>query len=105
MRSTTHFGRYWAVLTITSVAVIGAMSPMPVARADNTRLNNSVVANVYTIQHQAGCTNNVAMYPALQLAAQWHTDDVLKNRALDGDIGSDGSTPKTGPTRRDSVAA
>jgi len=29
---------------------------------------------------------------ALTLAAQWHTDDVLNNRALDGDIGSDGST-------------
>jgi hypothetical protein len=28
----------------------------------------------------------------LQLAAQWHTDDVLNDRALDGDIGSDGST-------------
>jgi len=26
------------------------------------------------------------------LAAQRHTDDVLNNRALDGDIGSDGST-------------
>ncbi|MDT5008368.1 MAG: hypothetical protein QOJ24_5544 [Mycobacterium sp.] len=32
--------------------------------------------------------------PALQLAAQWHTDDVLNNRSLDGDIGSDGSTPQ-----------
>ncbi len=32
--------------------------------------------------------------PALQLAAQWHTDDVLNNRTLDGDIGSDGSTPQ-----------
>ena len=30
--------------------------------------------------------------PKLRLAAQWHTDDVLNNRALDGDIGSDGST-------------
>jgi uncharacterized protein YkwD len=30
----------------------------------------------------------------LQLAAQWHTNDVLTNRALDGDIGSDGSTPQ-----------
>jgi hypothetical protein len=30
----------------------------------------------------------------LQLAAQWHTRDVLNNRNLDGDIGSDGSTPQ-----------
>jgi uncharacterized protein YkwD len=30
----------------------------------------------------------------LRLAAQWHTDDVLHNRNLDGDIGSDGSSPQ-----------
>jgi uncharacterized protein YkwD len=30
----------------------------------------------------------------LRLAAQWHAGDVLNNRALDGDIGSDGSTPQ-----------
>jgi uncharacterized protein YkwD len=47
---------------------------------------------VYTIQHQAGCTNDLKINPQLQLAAQWHTDDVLNNRALDGDIGSDGTT-------------
>ncbi|QZY48907.1 CAP domain-containing protein [Mycolicibacterium austroafricanum] len=62
------------------------------AAADNRRLNNSVVANVYTIQHDAGCRNNVTIDPQLRLAAQWHTNDVLTNRALDGDIGSDGST-------------
>nr|WP_231588388.1 CAP domain-containing protein [Mycobacterium nebraskense] len=65
----------------------------PTANADNKRLNDGVVANVYTVQHNAGCTNDVRINPQLQLAAQWHTDDVLANRALDGDIGSDGSTP------------
>ncbi len=64
------------------------------AHADNSRLNNSVVANVYTIQHQAGCTNDVAVSPQLRLAAQWHATDVLNNRDLDGDFGSDGSTPQ-----------
>ncbi|HME46640.1 CAP domain-containing protein [Mycobacterium sp.] len=54
-----------------------------------------MVANLYTIQHEAGCTNNVKVSPQLQLAAQWHTDDVLNNRDLDGDIGSDGSTPQS----------
>ena len=34
----------------------------------------------------------VRINPKLRLAAQWHTNDVLANRALDGDIGSDGST-------------
>lgn len=66
----------------------------PLANADNKRLNDGVVANVYTVQHNAGCTNDVRINPQLQLAAQWHTDDVLTNRALDGDIGSDGSTPQ-----------
>jgi uncharacterized protein YkwD len=65
----------------------------PIAHADNKRLNDGVVANVYTVQHQAGCTNELRIDPRLQLAAEWHTNDVLHNRALNGDIGSDGSTP------------
>ena len=60
--------------------------------ADNKRLNDGVVANVYTMQHQAGCTTDIKINPKLRLAAQWHTDDVLNNRALDSDIGSDGTT-------------
>ena len=71
---------------------LGAMAEPPAAHADNKRLNDGVIANVYTIQHQAGCTNNLHNNPQLRLAAQWHTDDVLNNRNLDGDIGSDGST-------------
>src|SRR5260370_35283779 len=46
------------------------------------------------MQHQAGCTNDFKPNRQLQLAAQWHTHDVLNNRNLDGDIGSDGSTPQ-----------
>lgn len=71
---------------------MAALASAPPASADNKRLNNSVVANVYTIQHDAGCTNDVTINPQLRLAAQWHTNDVLNNRTLDGDIGSDGST-------------
>ncbi len=59
---------------------------------NNSRLNNSLVYNVYTIQHQAGCTNDVNLNPQLNQAAQWHTDDLMNNRDLDGDIGTDGST-------------
>ena len=78
------------------VAVVGAaVAGTPAANADNKRLNDGVVANVYTIQHQAGCTNDVKINPKLQLAAEWHANDVLNNRALDGDIGSDGSTPQS----------
>ncbi len=76
---------------ILAVFVGGAAAPA-VASADNSRLNNSVIANVFTIQHQAGCTNDVAVSPQLRLAAEWHANDVLNNRDLDGDLGSDGST-------------
>ena len=70
----------------------GAIAGMPAANADNKRLNESVAVNVYTIQHQAGCNTDLKINPQLRLAAQWHTNDVLNNRALNGDIGSDGST-------------
>src|SRR5258708_35894839 len=89
-------------LPLPAVAIpAGLMLGEPAAHADgdnntlvpnNKRLNDGVVANVYTIQHQAGCTNDVKINPKLQLAAEWHANDVLNNRALDGDIGSDGST-------------
>jgi uncharacterized protein YkwD len=75
---------------MTASAALGA----PAVHADNKRLNSSVVSNVYTIQHQAGCDGEVMVSPQLQLAAQWHTNDVLNNRSLDGDLGSDGSTPQ-----------
>jgi len=64
----------------------------PAAQADNRRLNESVAVNVYTIQQHADCETDLKVNPQLQLAAQWHTNDVLRNRALNGDIGSDGST-------------
>lgn len=79
------------VAAITAFAAQG----VPMAQADNARLNRSVVANVYTVQHQAGCTTNIKINPQLQLAAEWQTNDVLNNRALDGDLGSDGSTPQS----------
>ena len=92
-------------LTLAGLVIVatGALLGTPGAHADNDnntlipnnkRLNDGVVANVFTMQRQAGCTNDVRPNPQLQLAAQHHTEDVLNNRALDGDIGSDGSTPQ-----------
>jgi uncharacterized protein YkwD len=95
--------RYLSIALPGVVAAAGALVAAPGAYADgdnntlipnNHRLNNSVVSNVFTIQHQAGCTNDVRINPQLQLAAQWHTRDVLNNRNLDGDVGSDGSAPQ-----------
>jgi uncharacterized protein YkwD len=86
---------HWAMTLPTAMAFAscGIVSAQ-VARADNTRLNESVVANVFTVQHQAGCTNDVKINPQLQLAAEWHARDVLNNRSIDGDIGTDGSNPQ-----------
>lgn len=80
-----------AVLVLTGITAIA----IPAAHADNKRLNDGVVANVYTVQHHAGCRNDVTINPQLQLAAEWHTHDLMANRGLDGDIGSDGSTPES----------
>jgi len=66
----------------------------PAAHADNVRFNNSVVSNVYTVQRQAGCTGELTASPQLRLAAQWHAQDMMRNRQLDGHAGSDGSTPQ-----------
>lgn len=89
------------VLTVPAILGVGVALTMSAAHADNDnntltvnnkRLNDGVIANVYTSQRQAGCTHDVNSNPQLQLAAQWHTDDLLHNRSLNREIGSDGST-------------
>ena len=75
-----------------SVVVGAALLSAPTASADNKRLNNSVVSNVYTVQRKAGCVTEIRTDPRLRLAAEWHSKDVLANRDLNGEIGSDGST-------------
>jgi uncharacterized protein YkwD len=80
-----------ALPVLTVLATCDLTEP-PAANAGNKRLNDSVVANVHPSQHQAGCKNNLTINPQLRLVAQWHTDDVLSNAALDGDIGTEGST-------------
>ena len=81
--------------TTAGAAVVLAVAVAAPAHADNTRLNNGVIANVYTVQHQAGCSTDIKRNPALTQAAEWHANDVLTNRTLDGDLGSDGSTPQS----------
>jgi hypothetical protein len=85
------FNVWVGVVAVAAIALVVAPTS---AHADNKRLNDGVAQNVYTIQHQAGCTTNLVLNPQLQLAAQWQADDVLTNRSLDGDLGSDGSTPQ-----------
>lgn len=89
-------GRCRVCLPATTAGVIAVVMMVlsPQATADNDRLNDSVAANVYTIQQQAGCPTKLRVNPQLRLAAQWHAGDLLRNRALDADIGSDGSSPQ-----------
>jgi hypothetical protein len=74
------------------IVAAAAVTTAPAAHADNLRLNQGVITNVDTIKKQAGCTTPLKLNLQLQFAAQQHADDVLNNRDLDGDIGSDGST-------------
>ena len=91
-----HAARLLVVVVVAGTALASsAVCSAPLANADNKRLNDAVVANVYTIQRQAGCDTEIKINPKLRLAAQWHTNDVLNDRNLDGDLGSDGSSPQT----------
>lgn len=84
--------RLTASLALTALWVAGA----PAASADNTRLNNGVAASVYTVRYQAGCASpDIRMIPPLGLAAQRYARDLVSHPELDGQIGSDGSTPQS----------
>jgi uncharacterized protein YkwD len=83
-------GRLLPVVLLSGAAVLA----IPTAHADNKRLNDAVVSDVYTTQHHAGCTNDVNLNNALTLAAEWHSEDMLVNRNINDDTGSDGSSPQ-----------
>ena len=82
----------YRILSAVFILVLAAGLDSPTANADNSRLNNSTIADVNAVRHQVGCATDVTRNLQLQLAAQWHTLDVLNNRDLDGDVGSDGSS-------------
>ena len=86
-------GRLGAVMLFLLVALAAGVA-VPPAHADNKRLNESVFVNIYTAQKQNGCPTEPQLDGKLVEAARLHTRDVLNNRALNGDIGSDGSTPQ-----------
>lgn len=81
-------------MSLLTVLALVSECGLPEGHADNTRLNKSVAAMVHIIQRQAGCTGDLRMNSQLVLAAQWHTHDVLNVRSLDGNIGSDESSPQ-----------
>jgi uncharacterized protein YkwD len=79
-------------LAMTSLSVASA----PIAAADNTHLNNGVAASVYTVRYRAGCAlPDIRMIGSLSSAAQSYARDLVGHPELDGQIGSDGSTPQS----------
>jgi uncharacterized protein YkwD len=82
-----------AVLILTALAAIA--TPGGFARADNKRLNESVFANIYTAQRMNNCPTRPSLDGRLVDAARRHTLDVLNDTTVNGDTGSDGSTPQT----------
>src|ERR1700684_3730955 len=74
------------------IVALGPVAATPLANADNLRLNQGVITNVDTIKKQAGCNTDLRLNLQLQAAGHRQADDMLNNRNLDGDIGSDGST-------------
>jgi uncharacterized protein YkwD len=88
----THVRRCtWTLALLTGMVVATAPAS---ALADNKRLNESVFANIYTAQKQNGCPTEAKRDPRLTEAARLQTLDVLNNPDLNGDTGSDGSTPQ-----------
>lgn len=75
-------------------AVTATLVTAPAAQADNKRLNSGVFSNIFTAQKQNGCLMDPLLNDHLTEAARLHTLDVLNNRGINGDIGTDGSTPQ-----------
>jgi uncharacterized protein YkwD len=89
----THAARRCA-LTLALLSAMITATTAPSALADNKGLNESVFVNIYTAQKQNGCPTEAKLDGRLVAAAQRHTDDVLNNPDVNGDIGSDGSSPQ-----------
>ncbi|MDT5364738.1 MAG: hypothetical protein QOC69_6500 [Mycobacterium sp.] len=88
----THVRRCALTLALLSAMVVATCTPS--ALADNKRLNESVFVNIYTAQKQYGCLTEPKLDGRLVDAARRHTLDVLNDPNVNGDIGSDGSTPQ-----------
>ncbi len=95
MRLSCSFGRRMTVVAAcATVAAVELVAPSTAA-ADNARLNNGVFGNIFTAQKRNGCQTDPHKDGRLAEAARVHTLDVRDHREVDGDIGSDGSTPQT----------
>lgn len=81
-----------AALAMTVAAAAAFPLTVPCAHADNGRLNKSVFNDITIAQANSGCPVAARLDRRLIEAARRHTVDVRDN-LIDGDLGSDGSTP------------
>ena len=87
--------RVVTLCALASVLLGALLTTAAPANADNKRLNNSVFLNIYTMQHQAGCTTEAKVDGRLVEAAHRQALDAVNNPELNGDLGTDGSTPQS----------
>ncbi|KDE97282.1 hypothetical protein Y900_028915 [Mycolicibacterium aromaticivorans JS19b1 = JCM 16368] len=81
------------LLIVTVGSLIATLGPD--AYTDNKRLADGVITHAAMLHQRFGCTGGPpSLDPLLQRAARWHAVDVANNRSLDGDVGTDGSTPR-----------
>jgi len=87
----------WVVTlcALTSLSLSTFVTTAAPANADNKRLDNSVFVNIYTMQHQAGCVTESKVDGRLVEAAHRQALDAVNNPDLNGDLGTDGSTPQS----------
>lgn len=85
--------RVVTMLVATATGAVWVASP---ADADNKRLNEYTYSGIYGAHQLNSCANvdRIRRLRVLDDAARTHALDLLNNRSLDGDIGSDGSTPQ-----------
>jgi uncharacterized protein YkwD len=86
--------RAGAVVVLAGALLTTTVPSAPFAHADNKRQLRSIFIDIYTAQQRAGCKTDPRLDTRLVEAARLHTLDVLGNRDLNGDVGSDGSTPQ-----------
>jgi uncharacterized protein YkwD len=83
-----------AGVAFAAVLLVTPVLNAPCANADNSRQLRSIFIDIYTAQQRNGCKTDPRLDNRLVEAARIHTLDVLNNRDLNGDTGSDGSTPQ-----------
>jgi len=76
-----------------AASVVALTLGVGTAHADNKRLNDNVFSQIFVAQRQNGCPSEPRLDGRLVDAARRHAQDVVATPDLNGDQGSDGSTP------------